>query len=136
VWIQVVLILAALGLLLIFSRFEHGVRIRASKRLAFFLFIAMNIYAVLRPNDVNWVANRLGVGRGADLLLYALAVCTIFLVLNTYMRFRAIDRQFTELVRSLALREAERENAERLGARAMLGQGPGPDVPGSPSSPS
>lgn len=115
-WIQVVLIVAAVVLLLAFSRFEHGVRIRAGKRLAFFVFIAVNIYAVLRPNDVNWVANRLGVGRGADLLLYVLTVCTVFLMLNTYMRFRALDRQFTDLVRAMALREAERDNADRLGA--------------------
>jgi hypothetical protein len=120
-WIQAVLVVAALGLLFAFSRFEHGVRMRASKRLAFFAFVAMNIYAVLRPNDVNWVANRLGVGRGADLLLYVLTVCTVFLMLNTYMRFRALDRQFTHLVRSMALREAERDNAERLGPEAMAG---------------
>jgi hypothetical protein len=122
VWIQVVLIAAALIALFSFARFEHGVNIRAGKRLAFFAFIALNIYGVLRPDDVTWAANRLGVGRGADLLLYALAVGTIFLMLNTYLRFRALDRQMTELVRSLALREAERDNAERLGAAAMAGQ--------------
>lgn len=114
--IQAVLIGAALSALIVFARIEHGVHIRAGKRLAFFVFVALNIYGVLRPDDVTWVANRLGVGRGADLLLYALAVGTIFLTLNTYLRFRALDRQMTELVRALALREAERDNAERLGA--------------------
>ena len=121
-WIQVLLIVGAVASLLAFARFEHGVRMQASKKLAFFGFVALTVYSVLRPNDVNWVANRLGVGRGADLILYTMAIAMIFLVLNTFMRFRAIDRQMTDLVRALALREAERDNAERLGAAAMRGE--------------
>lgn len=121
-WIQVLLIVAMVGVLVGFARFEHGVRIRAGKRLALFAFVGLNVYGVLRPDDVTWVAHRVGVGRGADLLLYLLAVGTTILALNTYLRFRALDRQMVDLVRALALREAERDNAERLGVAAMSGQ--------------
>jgi small membrane protein len=118
-WIQVVLIAAVVCLFLGFSRYEQGVGMRASKRLAFLAFVALNVYGVLRPDHVTWVANRLGVGRGADLLLYIVVVVTIFLMLNTYLRFRSVERQMTDLVRSLAIRDAERDNAERLGPDAM-----------------
>jgi hypothetical protein len=107
VLIQAVLVVALAGVLLLLTRRKHGVRMQVGKRLAFVAFIGVNLYGVLRPDDLTWVANRVGVGRGADLLVYALAVSAIFLVVNTGLRFRAVDRQLTELVRALALHDAE-----------------------------
>lgn len=111
--IQVLLLIAVAGLLFGFIRWQHGVRLQASKRLAFFGFLALNVWAVLRPDDVTAVAQRLGVGRGADLLLYLLVVAFIFVVLNFYLRFRDMSERFTDLARAVALRDAELVNRER-----------------------
>jgi hypothetical protein len=110
---QVVLIVAAIGALVYFVRRGHNVRIRASKRVAFFAFIAANIYAVLRPNDVTWVAQRIGIGRGTDLLVYLLVVAFVFGMINTYLRNRELGERLTELARAVAVREAELANRER-----------------------
>lgn len=110
---QVVLLLVIAGILLYFVRRRHGVRIQAGKRLAFFAFIGLNVYAVLRPEDITWVANQLGIGRGADLLLYLLVLAFVFGMMNTYLRFGELNHQITELARALALREAEEMNRER-----------------------
>ncbi len=67
--VQIVLVAAAVGALVYFVRKGHNVRIRASKRIAFFAFVGVNIYAVLRPEDLTWLARQLGVGRGTDLVL-------------------------------------------------------------------
>jgi hypothetical protein len=112
-WIKILLLGLMLVTLLLFVRRWYGVKMQASKRLAFFAFIAMNIVAILRPSDVTWVANRLGVGRGADLVLYLLVAAFVLAMLNTYLRFREMDRRFTELSRTLAIREAELVNRER-----------------------
>lgn len=111
--IQFLLLAAVAVMLLGFIRWQHGVRLQASKRLAFFGFLALNVWAVLRPEDVTYVAQRLGVGRGADLLLYLLVVAFVFVVLNFYLRFRDMGERFTELARSVALRDAELVNRER-----------------------
>jgi hypothetical protein len=37
-------------------------------------------------------------------------VAAIFLVVNTGLRFRSVDRQLTELVRAMALQNAELRN--------------------------
>jgi hypothetical protein len=108
--IQAVLVGALVGLLVVFTRREHGLRMQVGKRLAFVAFIAVTVYGVLRPDDLTWLANRVGVGRGADLLLYGLLVSAIFLVVNTGLRFRSVDRQLTDLVRALALHDAELRN--------------------------
>lgn len=111
--IQILLLVAAAGLLVLFVRNRHGVRVAAGKRIALILFALVNIYAVIRPDDVTSVAQVLGVGRGTDLLLYALVVGFLSVTLNQYLRFQGVDRRLTELARVLALREAEIVNRER-----------------------
>ncbi|MGH3655852.1 MAG: DUF2304 domain-containing protein [Micromonosporaceae bacterium] len=124
-WIQVLLLLAVAVLLLGFVRWQNGVRLQASKRLAFFGFLALNVWFVLRPDDLTAIANRLNVGRGADLLLYLLVVAFIFVVLNMYLRFRDLGERFTELARATALRDAELLNRERGVLTDPIGQPPG-----------
>ena len=111
--IQILLLAAVLAALVLFVRRRHGVRMQAGKRMGLVVFAVLNVYAVLRPDDVTWVANRLGVGRGTDLVLYALVAAFVFGMLNFYLRFREMDRKFTELARTLAIREAEIVNRER-----------------------
>ena len=111
--IKVVLLGAMAAAVLLFVRRWYGVKMQAGKRLAFFAFIAVNAWAIIRPNDVTWVANQLGVGRGADLVLYLLVAAFVLAMLNTYLRFREMDRRYTELGRTLAIREAELVNRER-----------------------
>ena len=111
--IQIVLIVTALVLFVVFTQRSHTVRTQAVKRIAFILFMLLSIYAVLRPNDVNWVAHRLGVGRGADLLLYMMVVGFAFFAVNTFLRFRTLERRFTDLARSVALSNAVAPEAVR-----------------------
>ncbi|HXV93048.1 MAG TPA: DUF2304 domain-containing protein [Pseudonocardia sp.] len=111
--IQLLLLGALLAFLVVFVRNRHGVKMQAGKRVGLVLFAALTVYAVVRPDDVTTVAQLLGVGRGADLLLYALAVAFVLAILNLYLRFRWIDRQLTDLARTLAIREAEIVNRER-----------------------
>lgn len=110
---QVLLIAAAAGIFLYFVSRKHNVRMQASKRIGFFLFLALNVYAVLFPEHTTVLAHALGIGRGADLLLYLLVVAFVFGMLNTYLRFRGTTQQITELARTLAIREAELVNHQR-----------------------
>ena len=112
--VQIILILAALGAVVYFVRRAHNVRIRASKRIAFFVFIVVNVYAVLRPDDMTWIAQRVGVGRGTDLVVYLLVVAFVFGMLNTYLRQREISNHLTDLARTVALRDAESASCERV----------------------
>jgi len=111
-WIQFFLVIGLLALAVIFVRRWSSSNIRAWKRIAFFCFIVVNVYAVLRPADVSWVANRLGVGRGSDLVLYGLVLAVGFLALNTVLQFRSLDRKLTELARAIAISEGFKLNAQ------------------------
>ena len=111
--VQIILVLAALGAVVYFVRRAHNVHIRASKRIAFFAFIVVNIYAVLRPDDMTGIAQQVGVGRGTDLVVYLLVVAFVFGMLNTYLRQREISNHLTDLARTVALRDAESANHDR-----------------------
>jgi len=56
---------------------------------------------ILRPELTMRVARVLGIGRGADLLLYIFAIFFITTSLYFYGRFRFIESQLTKIVRHL-----------------------------------
>lgn len=112
-WIKILLLAAVLFTLAWFIRSGQSIRMRAGKKLAFFGFVILNVYAVMRPDDVSVLANLLGVGRGADLLLYLLAMAVVFLALNYYLKVRQLERAFTDLARRVSLRDAETVNRDR-----------------------
>ena len=64
--------------------------------------------AVLDPDATTRIARAIGIGRGADLLLYSavLAFSAGFYIVS--VRLRQLSREITVLTRELALREAER----------------------------
>ncbi|MFJ2866302.1 DUF2304 domain-containing protein [Kitasatospora sp. NPDC087314] len=115
IWIQLLLMVGTGVLVLAFVRRWDAAHTRAWKRMAFFAFVVANVYAVLRPQDVTWIANQLGVGRGTDLVLYLLVVAMAFMTLNTFMRFRSLEKKLTDLARSVAVNDGRRVNTDRFG---------------------
>jgi hypothetical protein len=65
---------------------------------------------VIFPDITTNIAHLLGIGRGADLLLYGLTVVVIFMILNTYIKDREEERRFVSLTRKVAILEAIIEN--------------------------
>ncbi len=56
------------------------------------------------------IAHFLGIGRGADLVLYLSILFTFVAFFITYLRFRRVDEQLTKIVRHLAIRDVERND--------------------------
>lgn len=52
------------------------------------------------------IAQKVGVGRGADLVLYALVVAFLSFTVTTYLRFRDLETNYTRLARRIALSDA------------------------------
>jgi len=114
IWIQLLLLLGTGALVLTFVRRWDRAHTRAWKRMAFAAFILANVYAVFRPQDVTWIANQLGVGRGTDLVLYLLVIAMAFMTLNSFMRFRSLEAKLTDLARAIAVNDGQRVNEERF----------------------
>ena len=62
--------------------------------------------AIAWPDVTKRVANALGIGRGADLVLYSAVVVMLVGFLMVYVRLRRIQRELTLIVRHIAIRDA------------------------------
>ena len=102
-----------------------GARSQAVRRLGLLLFAAFAVFSILVPDVWNRIARFVGVGRGTDMVLYALVIAFLSFVVTTYLRFRDFEVRYTRLARRLALDEAARDYPR--------GSAPGPANPGGPS---
>ena len=62
--------------------------------------------AIVRPEVTNELAALLGIGRGADLLLYLLAISFLASSFYFYQKYHRLESDLTRVVRHLAVREA------------------------------
>ena len=122
-WIQFVLIAAVIAIGAVFMRRTGADSHLAIRRLLYGAFVLVAIVSILFPQWLTWVANLVGVGRGTDLLLYALVLMFLVFVYTQSRRNAAQQRRLTLLARKLALLQAE---AEKPGDAHAA---PGPDTP-------
>lgn len=84
---------------------------KAWKKIGLVLFATAMVVAVLFPNLTNDLAHLVGVGRGADLLLYITVLMFIFYALNGYLHQQDQRDALFRLARKIALIDAnERYN--------------------------
>jgi hypothetical protein len=105
VLIQVVLIAVVVAVVARLFR-SRGARAQAIRRLGLLLFGAFAAVSILFPDVWNRIARVLGVGRGTDMVLYALVVAFLSYVVTSYLRFRDLENRYTKLARRIALDEA------------------------------
>jgi small membrane protein len=72
-------------------------------------FSGLAILLVSRPDLSNRIANRLGVGRGVDLISYLAIPGLLFMILLLYAKAMRQEERMAVLTRELALVKAERE---------------------------
>lgn len=104
-WIAV----SCLSVLLIweFAVFWRG---RTSKQISLLrslVWIAAAV-TIVDPNIVQRLAVSIGIGRGADVILYLFVLAFLASSFYFYSRYVRLQRQMTQLVRHLAIREARR----------------------------
>lgn len=101
--ILVALIVAALGWGL---RHRDDVGLRAGRRIAALGLALLAVVAVLAPGTTTAAARAVGIGRGTDLVLYALVMTFVFSTAGLYFRCRDIERQLVQISRAVAIRDA------------------------------
>jgi hypothetical protein len=108
--IQIVIVLFALNVLVrTFLRFRRG-NIAAVEFLWWSCFWGAAIVCVLAPGITQWFAGILGVGRGADAVFYLGLIGLSYAFFRAYLRIRHVEQELTQLVRKLALKEADQEH--------------------------
>ncbi len=98
--IQLILVLF---LLVIAAVYFLRLRKKTYDRLIVIFFILAGAVLVIMPDWTTAIAQLLGVGRGADLLLYLGLLGLSFVCLLLYSKMRELETALTDLVRSIAI---------------------------------
>lgn len=69
--------------------------------------LAAGAVSVVFPGVLNWLANKLGVGRGADLVLYGVTVAFMLVSVVLFRRLADLERRYVALARAFALQDAK-----------------------------
>lgn len=80
-------------------------RTNAFKKVLLIGFVVAAIIAILVPDSLTTLAHLVGVGRGTDLLVYALVQVVAFQMFNTYAKDKQNQRQIVHLARRIAILE-------------------------------
>lgn len=73
--------------------------------LSMVLWLAAGI-TIAQPDLTNTVARFFGIGRGADLVSYLIALSFLASVVYFYHKYRKLNSDVTEIIRSLAIQDA------------------------------
>ncbi len=92
------------------------------------LFWGGVIVIALLPETASTLARLLGVGRGADVVVYLALVLLFLLLFRTFGRIEDLERQITRIVRAAALKELRQSQstATRTNDEARPEGVPGP----------
>ena len=136
-WVQILVVAIVLWLVWFVAR-QKPTAISALKKVGILLLGIAMIVSVLLPDLTTRLANLLGIGRGADLLLYGLTATFVLYALTQYTRSQANRRLTFSLARRVALLDARNRDMARdlqaLRANA-LDEGSANDRAMAPSSP-
>jgi hypothetical protein len=110
-WIQILLVVGLILTAVYLVRSSPSASHQAIRRILVILAVILGIVAVIWPGLLSMIAHALGIGRGADLLLYGLVVVFLIEAVSNYKRSVTQARTTSALARELALTEARLEDA-------------------------
>jgi small membrane protein len=103
-----------LALFLVFALSRVYLRAKGGElRLGEFLFwgglFTFALIGVIEPQFTNYVARKVGIGRGADVVIYAGIALLFYLIFRTNVLMENMKNEITRLTRRMALYEHEHE---------------------------
>lgn len=87
-------------------RYKDG-QIKLSEFFFWSLLFAVATLTVVFPSESSRFAGILGIGRGADLIIYASIAVLFYLVFRLYVLLENIRHEITEIVRLIALKKTK-----------------------------
>jgi hypothetical protein len=77
----------------------------------FFFWSGIEV-VILFPKSTVDIAHLVGIGRGTDLALYLSVMLIFYLLFRMYVRLEQMNREITQIVRAVALRETGLDRRE------------------------
>lgn len=102
-------------LIVVFAAFALWRTVRQFRRgaltmawlLAWILFWLLAGFVAVLPQTADALARFVGVGRGADAVIYVSLAAIFYLIFRVYVKIQQVESEITQLVRKIALDEME-----------------------------
>lgn len=107
-WIKLILVAATIGLVGVMLRHRRSAGARASTRVLAVSLAATAVVSVIYPDVTIWAAEKVGVTRGSDQVLYILVVVFAFTAVSVYFNVQETNARIEALSRALAIDQAVR----------------------------
>jgi hypothetical protein len=107
--IRAILIAGVIVLLVWFLHQRTTTRGQAWSKLATLFLLLFAVCTIAWPRIIDRLAHAVGVGRGADLLLYGLTLAFLANLLTNYMHHQDESAQMVRLTRKIAILDAGRD---------------------------
>jgi len=116
-----------LGLFLIFAASRVYLRFKEGKiNLANFLFWSglwlLALFSLFRPRFTTYLARILGIGRGADIIIYLSIALLFYLIFRTNVMMENLREEISRLTREIALKEGEKRERKIRGKGRKKGK--------------
>ncbi len=92
--------------LLALGKVLHTYRARGLRTLEFLFWTLVwlgTAFIIASPDVTSVLAHQLGIGRGADLIIYASLLLVFYLIFRIHLALDRIEQEVTEIVRAIAL---------------------------------
>lgn len=64
---------------------------------------------IIRPDFTTYLAQQIGIGRGADVAIYASILVLFYLLFRTNIMIENLRHEITQVIRAIALKDASRK---------------------------
>lgn len=106
--------------LLALGKVIHKYKQQGMRRLELLFWMGVWVGAALIiafPNDTHLLAHLLGIGRGADLIMYVGLLVAFYLIFRIHLTLERLEQEITEIVRAIALERLKKLSDPDSGER-------------------
>lgn len=107
IYLQIIVSLFILVILWKLFRQRQQKKISVTNFIVWFLLWLIVAIVFWQPESTSYLANLLGIGRGADLVVYVAIVVIFYLLFKIFVRLNKIDSEITKLVRKDAIKNVK-----------------------------
>jgi hypothetical protein len=101
----IITVLVVLALVVVVSKKRQN-KMTLTQAGAWFVMWLVVLIVFWYPESTNYLASTLGIGRGADLIIYVAILAMFYMMFRMYLRVDKLNSDITEVVRKVGIDKA------------------------------
>ena len=109
IWLQIIVTLFVIIILFKLFKQRQASKLSISSFLAWLLLWLIVLVVFWQPATASYLANFLGIGRGADLIIYLSIIIIFYLLFKIFVHLNKIETEITKIIREDAIKNAKKK---------------------------